>query len=157
MVFIIPVLAFQEVALRGNQNSSPHLCLKGRKMQFPSFTVSFSPQEPQSFRMALALLPWFQASSSNTSSLAEKPPRCSHSCSGYVPLAVASEPTLPGQTTETNALSPSHLITATACTAPSQTHTHTHTHTHTRTHTLLSQLSGLFSRKLSYFMCHHPS
>ena len=28
---------------------------------------------------------------------------------------------------------------------------------HTHTHSLLSQLPGLFSRKLSYFMCHHPS
>ena len=48
------VLAFKEAALRRNQNSPPHVCLEGRKMPF---TVSFSPQEPQGFRMALAVGP----------------------------------------------------------------------------------------------------
>lgn len=91
------------------------------------FTVSFLPQEPQGFRIALAVGPLVPAQQQNTSSLPEKPPRCPHSHSWAVPLALVSEPTLPGQTTKTNALSPSHLVTATACTALSQTHTHTHT------------------------------
>ena len=93
----------------------------------------FHPKNPRASEWRWLLVPWFPPSSNNTSSLPEKPPRCPHSHSWPVPLALASEPTLPGKSTKTNALSPSHLITATACTACSQTHTHARTHTHTHT------------------------